>query len=100
MAVMVKTRFRLMISFLLTLISIGLVAARHLYHFGYKPSLYYPKQPNKDLYQVNKRGDDEDGWLNNMTSDTSSFSLALTSTMQSAWFIGTRVIRGQECGGS
>ncbi|KAL0076174.1 YjeF N-terminal domain-like protein [Phycomyces blakesleeanus] len=29
----------------------GLVAARHLYHFGYKPSLYYPKQPNKDLYQ-------------------------------------------------
>ena len=31
----------------------GLVAARHLYHFGYKPALYYPKQPNKDLYQVN-----------------------------------------------
>ncbi|KAI8146656.1 YjeF-related protein [Fennellomyces sp. T-0311] len=29
----------------------GLVAARHLYHFGYKPALYYPKQPNKDLYQ-------------------------------------------------
>ncbi|KAI9315309.1 apolipo protein A-I binding protein [Dichotomocladium elegans] len=29
----------------------GLVAARHLYHFGYKPSLYYPKQPNKDLYK-------------------------------------------------
>ncbi|KAI9029670.1 YjeF N-terminal domain-like protein [Phycomyces nitens] len=29
----------------------GLVAARHLHHFGYKPSLYYPKQPNKDLYQ-------------------------------------------------
>lgn len=31
----------------------GLVAARHLYHFGFKPSLYYPKQPEKDLYQVN-----------------------------------------------
>ncbi|KAF7729996.1 hypothetical protein EC973_003409 [Apophysomyces ossiformis] len=29
----------------------GLVAARHLFHFGYKPSIYYPKQPNKDLYQ-------------------------------------------------
>ncbi|KAI7855403.1 YjeF N-terminal domain-containing protein [Circinella umbellata] len=29
----------------------GLVAARHLFHFGYKPTLYYPKQPNKDLYQ-------------------------------------------------
>ncbi|KAI9250357.1 YjeF N-terminal domain-like protein [Helicostylum pulchrum] len=29
----------------------GLVAARHLYHFGFKPSLYYPKQPEKDLYQ-------------------------------------------------
>ncbi|KAI8098460.1 YjeF N-terminal domain-containing protein [Halteromyces radiatus] len=29
----------------------GLVAARHLSHFGYKPALYYPKQPNKDLYR-------------------------------------------------
>ncbi|KAI8052595.1 YjeF N-terminal domain-containing protein [Gilbertella persicaria] len=29
----------------------GLVAARHLCHFGFKPSLYYPKQPEKDLYQ-------------------------------------------------
>ncbi|KAG1357937.1 hypothetical protein G6F62_001162 [Rhizopus arrhizus] len=29
----------------------GLVAARHLFHFGFKPSLYYPKQPEKDLYQ-------------------------------------------------
>ncbi|KAI8979376.1 YjeF N-terminal domain-like protein [Mycotypha africana] len=29
----------------------GLVAARHLHHFGFKPSLYYPKQPEKDLYQ-------------------------------------------------
>ncbi|KAJ1942821.1 hypothetical protein EC988_006392 [Linderina pennispora] len=29
----------------------GLVAARHLYHFGYTPSLFYPKQPNKDLYK-------------------------------------------------
>ncbi|KAG0182788.1 hypothetical protein DFQ28_000028 [Apophysomyces sp. BC1034] len=29
----------------------GLVAARHLHHFGYRPSIYYPKQPNKDLYQ-------------------------------------------------
>ncbi|PVV05100.1 hypothetical protein BB560_000379 [Smittium megazygosporum] len=29
----------------------GLVTARHLVHFGYKPKLYYPKQPNKPLYQ-------------------------------------------------
>ncbi|KAI7905597.1 YjeF N-terminal domain-like protein [Cokeromyces recurvatus] len=29
----------------------GLVAARHLHHFGFKPSLYYPKQPEKDLYK-------------------------------------------------
>ncbi|KAJ2393901.1 hypothetical protein GGI23_004900 [Coemansia sp. RSA 2559] len=29
----------------------GLVAARHLCHFGYKPSLYYPKKPAKDLYK-------------------------------------------------
>ncbi|KAJ2515418.1 hypothetical protein GGI11_003768, partial [Coemansia sp. RSA 2049] len=27
----------------------GLVAARHLCHFGYQPSLYYPKQPSNDL---------------------------------------------------
>ncbi|KAJ1671388.1 hypothetical protein GGF44_003142 [Coemansia sp. RSA 1694] len=29
----------------------GLVAARHLSHFGYQPRLYYPVQPAKDLYQ-------------------------------------------------
>ncbi|KAI9470062.1 MAG: YjeF N-terminal domain-like protein [Benjaminiella poitrasii] len=29
----------------------GLVAARHLHHFGFKPSVYYPKQPDKELYQ-------------------------------------------------
>ncbi|KAJ2214294.1 hypothetical protein EV179_003073 [Coemansia sp. RSA 487] len=29
----------------------GLVAARHLCHFGYQPSLYYPKKPAKDLYK-------------------------------------------------
>ena len=29
----------------------GLVAARHLHHFGYQPSVYYPKQPSKnELY--------------------------------------------------
>ena len=28
----------------------GLVAARHLYHFGYKPSVYYPKQSKNELY--------------------------------------------------
>lgn len=29
----------------------GLVAARHLYHYGYKPTMYYPKQSKKDIYQ-------------------------------------------------
>lgn len=29
----------------------GLVAARHLFHFGYKPTLYYPKQGHNDLYR-------------------------------------------------
>ncbi|KAJ2899806.1 NAD(P)H-hydrate epimerase [Coemansia aciculifera] len=29
----------------------GLVAARHLSHFGYQPRLYYPVQPAKDLYR-------------------------------------------------
>ncbi|KAF5740176.1 hypothetical protein HS088_TW11G00242 [Tripterygium wilfordii] len=28
----------------------GLVAARHLYQFGYKPSICYPKRTNKPLY--------------------------------------------------
>lgn len=29
----------------------GLVAARHLSHFGYKPTVYYPKQSKNELYQ-------------------------------------------------
>lgn len=28
----------------------GLVAARHLFHFGYKPSICYPKKTAKPLY--------------------------------------------------
>jgi len=30
----------------------GLVAARHLRHYGYTPTVYYPKRPKNDLYQV------------------------------------------------
>lgn len=30
----------------------GLVAARHLWHYGYQPTVYYPKQTKGDLYQV------------------------------------------------
>lgn len=30
----------------------GLVAARHLWHYGYQPTIYYPKQTNNELYQV------------------------------------------------
>ncbi|KAL7009405.1 hypothetical protein EMMF5_001036 [Cystobasidiomycetes sp. EMM_F5] len=33
----------------------GLVAARHLWHFGYKPSLYYPKQGGNAFYQSLKK---------------------------------------------
>jgi len=29
----------------------GLVAARHLLHFGYLPSILYPKPPKEDLYK-------------------------------------------------
>ncbi|KZT50836.1 YjeF N-terminal domain-like protein [Calocera cornea HHB12733] len=29
----------------------GLVAARHLAHFGYEPTLYMPKPGNKDIYK-------------------------------------------------
>ncbi|KAH7037164.1 YjeF N-terminal domain-containing protein [Microdochium trichocladiopsis] len=29
----------------------GLVAARHLYHYGYAPTIYYPKQSSNELYQ-------------------------------------------------
>lgn len=29
----------------------GLVAARHLWHYGYQPTIFYPKQSKNDLYQ-------------------------------------------------
>ncbi|KAL4943404.1 hypothetical protein BDV06DRAFT_211057 [Aspergillus oleicola] len=29
----------------------GLVAARHLAHYGYKPMIYYPKEGKKDIYK-------------------------------------------------
>lgn len=29
----------------------GLVAARHLHHFGYTPTMYFPKQGKNELYQ-------------------------------------------------
>lgn len=29
----------------------GLVAARHLLHYGYRPTIYYPKQSKNELYQ-------------------------------------------------
>lgn len=30
----------------------GLVAARHLWHYGYKPTIYYPKRGKNELYGV------------------------------------------------
>ncbi|RKU40124.1 hypothetical protein DL546_000201 [Coniochaeta pulveracea] len=30
----------------------GLVAARHLRHYGYQPTVYYPKRSGNELYQV------------------------------------------------
>jgi len=32
----------------------GLVAARHLYQYGYNPSVYYPKEGKHELYQVSQ----------------------------------------------
>jgi NAD(P)H-hydrate epimerase len=32
----------------------GLVAARHLWHYGYQPTVYYPKQSKNELYQVSQ----------------------------------------------
>lgn len=29
----------------------GLVAARHLWHYGYQPTIFYPKQSKNDLYE-------------------------------------------------
>ncbi|KAI1001121.1 NAD(P)H-hydrate epimerase [Podosphaera aphanis] len=29
----------------------GLVAARHLWHYGYRPTVYYPKRSNLDLFK-------------------------------------------------
>ncbi|KAI4235723.1 MAG: hypothetical protein L6R40_006412 [Gallowayella cf. fulva] len=29
----------------------GLVAARHLWHYGYQPTIFYPKQSKNELYQ-------------------------------------------------
>ncbi|KAI9783308.1 MAG: hypothetical protein M1816_001440 [Peltula sp. TS41687] len=29
----------------------GLVVARHLWHYGYQPTIYYPKQGKNELYQ-------------------------------------------------
>lgn len=29
----------------------GLVAARHLWHYGYQPTVFYPKQSKNDLYE-------------------------------------------------
>jgi hypothetical protein len=31
---------------------IGLVCARHLVHFGYRPTIYYPKPGRHQLFQV------------------------------------------------
>ena len=30
----------------------GLVAARHLWHYGYQPTIYYPKRSKNELYEV------------------------------------------------
>lgn len=38
--------------FLILLGGDGLVAARHLRHYGYQPSVYYPKRGKNELYQV------------------------------------------------
>jgi len=53
----------------------GLVAARHLSHYGYDPTIYYPKQSKNELYQrLTKQLKDLD------ISFTEDFPSALAST--------------------
>lgn len=33
----------------------GLVAARHLFFYGYQPTVFYPKRSKNELYQVRLR---------------------------------------------
>ncbi|KAJ5107821.1 hypothetical protein N7456_004496 [Penicillium angulare] len=47
----------------------GLVAARHLAQYGYKPSVYYPKEGKNELYQVNPPPKDSSNIPPNLTSD-------------------------------
>ncbi|KZZ98937.1 YjeF-related protein [Moelleriella libera RCEF 2490] len=52
----------------------GLVAARHLYHYGYQPTIFYPKRSKNDLYwRLSKQLED----LN--VPFTNDFSTALLS---------------------
>lgn len=48
------SRLRDIISLLRIIGGDGLVAARHLRHYGYKPSIYYPKRSKNELYQVSE----------------------------------------------
>ncbi|KAG8424693.1 hypothetical protein J3458_001465 [Metarhizium acridum] len=34
----------------------GLVAARHLFYYGYQPTIFYPKRSKNELYQVSGLG--------------------------------------------
>jgi len=49
----------------------GLVAARHLWHYGYKPTIYYPKQSKNELYKVGHCFDS----LRSVQLNTSSVSI-------------------------
>ncbi|KAJ5689441.1 hypothetical protein N7462_003833 [Penicillium macrosclerotiorum] len=53
----------------------GLVAARHLVHYGYKPSVYYPKEGKNELYQRLKTQ-----LLNLSVPFVTDFTAALQST--------------------
>lgn len=37
----------------------GLVAARHLWHYGYHPTIYYPKRGKSEIYEVNSIYDEK-----------------------------------------
>ncbi|CAK7236256.1 hypothetical protein SCUCBS95973_009546 [Sporothrix curviconia] len=53
----------------------GLVAARHLCHYGYQPTVYYPKRSKNELYQrLSKQLEDLD------VAFTEDFPTALGST--------------------
>ncbi|KAH6592470.1 hypothetical protein BASA50_008086 [Batrachochytrium salamandrivorans] len=59
----------------------ALVAARHLALFGYEPLIYYPKRPNKALYQ-------------NLVTQCSSFGIPFVDSADAALPLASLIVDG------